>query len=353
MASYRQGAFRSVLEQRVFEVVRDTLQWCIEFAAANAYPYPISGTVYHNVQTAEFHGRLTEVDSFADPQTREIDCLLELDQPKPIRVLTSVKDSGHRQTVEHLGDYESLLNLLRGSQSGWLYWATVVARKGFQTGCEQTAKRADIALVPPLTGDVAWLAVLTEEEVLERVSDAIKVFVLGEAWKCDVGFYQCGTIYNSIFVATREPSGVPGSTRIRIPDGTEVPMRDFLQDAMAKESNKFRIPLSRSRTYVPFFDPPFLQSVARDGSVVPNAVGSTIVSSGVGLRFFRVRTDTGRELIADAQRALYVVQRNEQGRKLVRVDQLKIGTQVLCVDDDGTGSRPECIVAIEQLQSTE
>jgi hypothetical protein len=309
--------------------------------------------VYHNVQTAEFHGPLAEVDSFADPQTREIDCLLELDRPQRIRLLMSVKDSMHRQTLEHLGDYESLMNVLRTEPRGWLYWAMIVARKGFQTGCEQTAKRADIALIPPLTGDIAWLTVITEEEVLDRVSDAIKVFVLGNAWKCNSSFYESGSMYNAIYVATREPSGVPGGTRIRVPAGSEVPMGDFVREAMAKEHNRFRIPLSRDRIYVPFFEPPHVQSVDREGAVVSNPVGSTIVSSGVGLRFFRIQTETGRELIADAQRALYAVQAGQHGRKLVRIDQLKIGTQILCVDDQGTGSRSERIVAVEELKKEE
>src|SRR5204862_4736202 len=136
--------------------------------------------------------------------------------------------SGRRQEVQHVGDYEGLLAALRTNAQGWLYWAMVVPRKGFQSGCEETAKRADIALVPPITGSVEWLSVLTEEEVLERVTDAIKIFVLGDAWRCDTGWYSNGSVYNSIYVGTREPSGLPGTTRIRQGDGSEKPMKDFV-----------------------------------------------------------------------------------------------------------------------------
>ena len=183
--NYHQSAFRNTFEQRLFETVRDAVAWCASYAAKEGFPHQLKGDVYHNVQTAEFHGELSPTDTFADPQSREIDVLVELEKPQQIRLLTSGKDSNHRQKLEHVGDYEGLLAALRANAQGWLYWAMVVARKGFQSGCEETAKRADIALVPPITGSVEWLSVLTEEEVLERVTDAVKIFVLGDAWRCD------------------------------------------------------------------------------------------------------------------------------------------------------------------------
>ena len=109
------------------------------------FPHSVKGEVYHNVQTAEFHGELSTTDTFADPQSREIDVLVELKLPRQISLLTSGKDSDYRRTLEHVGDYEGLLAALRPNDHGWLYWAMIVARKGFQSGCEETAKRADIA----------------------------------------------------------------------------------------------------------------------------------------------------------------------------------------------------------------
>ena len=70
----------------------------------------------------------------------------------------------------------------------------IVARKGFQSGCEETAKRADIALVPPITGSVEWLNGLTEDEVLDRVADAVKIFTLGDAWRRDPSSYRTGDV---------------------------------------------------------------------------------------------------------------------------------------------------------------
>ena len=213
MSNYRQGAFRNPFEQRLFETVRDSLAWCTSYATNEGFPHSVKGAAYHNVQTAEFHGELSTTDTFADPQSREIDVLLELELPKTIRLLTSGKDSEHRQKLEHVGDYEGLLASLRSNDKGWLYWAMIVARKGFQSGCEETAKRADIALVPPITGSVEWLSVLTEEEVLDRVADAVKIFTLGDAWRCDSSSYRTGVVYNSIYVGTREPSALPGTKR--------------------------------------------------------------------------------------------------------------------------------------------
>ena len=84
-------------------------------------------------------------------------------------------------------------------------------------------------------------------------------------------------------------------------------MKEFIEEALAKPENRFRIPLSRDRTYVPFFAPPRVQSNTKDGKLISSEVGSTIIGSARGMRFFRIRTETGRELIADGQRALYTV----------------------------------------------
>ncbi len=353
MSKYSQGAFRNTFEQRLYETMRDGLSSCKSYADANDYPYRFQGDVYHNVQSDEFHGELSTTDTFADPQSREIDVLLELETPKNIRFLTSAKDSEHRQSLEHVGDYEGLLHALRANPQGWLYWAMVVARKGFQSGCEETAKRSDIALVPPITGSVSWLSVITEEEVLNRISDAVKIFILGESWRRSEDSYKTGDVYNAIYVATREPSGMLGSVKIRGGDGTETPMRDFIGDAIKKPANRHRIPLSRSRTYVPFFEAPMISSISRDGSVVSSPVASTIMGTSAGMKFFRVRTDKGRELIADAQRALYTVPPNRTSRKLVRVDSLKVGTSIVCTDEDGTNTRMESVTSVEEINPVE
>jgi hypothetical protein len=350
MTKYRQGAFRNSFEEGLFETVWNALTWCTKYAVDEGFPRPVKGEVYHNVQTAEFHGELSATDTFANPQSREIDILLELELPQKIRLLTSGKDSEHRQTLEHVGDYEGLLASLRANARGWLYWAMLVARKGFQSGCEETAKRADIALVPPITGSVQWLSVLTDEEVLERVADAVKIFTLGEAWRCDPSWYSSGSVYNSIYVGTREPSGLPGTTRIRQADGSEKSMKDFIGEALAKPDNRFRIPLSRERTYVPFFDPPMLHSMGKDRAVTSNPASSTIIGSSHQMRFFRIRTETGRELVADAQRALYTMPPDRSSRQLVRVDGLRVGTQVLCSNDDGTEARLEAVTSIEEVR---
>lgn len=349
MKDYRQGAFRNPFEKHLFETVRDTFAWCTSYAAKECFPRSVKGEVYHNVQTAEFHGELSTTDTFAAPQSREIDILLELELPGQIRLLTSGKDSDHRQKLEHVGDYESLLASLRSNDDGWLYWAMIIARKGFQSGCEETAKRADIALVPPITGSVEWLSVLTEEEVLDRVADAVKIFTLGDAWRRDRDSYRNGDVYNSIYVGTREPSGLPGTTRIRQGDGSEKPIKEFIEEALAKPENRFRIPLSRNRTYVPFFAAPRVQSNTKDGTLISSEVGSTIIGSPGGIRFFRVRTETGRELIADGQRALYAVSPGRSGHRLVRVDRLRVGVQILCSNDEGTRTRLEAVSFLEEI----
>jgi hypothetical protein len=350
MKNYRQGAFRNPFERHLFETIRDALAWCASYATKESFPHSIKGEVHHNVQTAEFHGEISTTDTFADPQSREIDVLVELELPQKIRLLTSGKDSDHRQTLEHIGDYEGLLASLRSNDHEWLYWAMIVARKGFQSGCEETAKRADIALVPPITGSVAWLSVLTEEEVLDRVTDAVRIFTLGEGWRRDRNSHRNGDVYNSIYVGTREPSGLPGTTRIRQGDGSEKPMKEFVEEALARPENRFRIPLSRDRMYVPFLAPPRVQSNTKDGKLVSSEVGSTIIGSSRGIRFFRIRTETGREIVADGQRALYTAPSGRSSHQLVRVDRLRVGMQILCSNDEGAQTRPEVVSLAEELE---
>ena len=341
MKDYRQGAFRNLFEQRLFETARDAAAWCATYAAAESFPHVVQGEVYHNVQTADFHGELSTTDTFASPQSREVDVLIEMSQPQQIKLLISGKDSDHRQTLEHVGDYEGLLSALRLTTQDWLYWGMIVARKGFQSGCEETAKRADVALVPPITGSVAWLSLLTEEEVLERLTNAVKIFVLGEAWRRDEKSYRSGDVYNSIFVGTREPSGLPGKTQIRQGDGSERSISELIGEAIAKPENRFQIPLSRGRTYVPFFLPPAVVSKAKDGTIVSSEVASTIIGPATGIRFFRVCTKSGRELVADGQRALYTAVPGRSSHQLVRVDRLRVGTHIVCSDENGVQARLE------------
>ena len=104
MNVYRQGAFRNTFEQHLFERVQDTLTWCTSYAAGIGFPRSIAGEVYHNVQTGEFPGELSTTDTFAAPQSREIDVLIEIGLPQQIRLLISGKDSERRQRLEHVGD---------------------------------------------------------------------------------------------------------------------------------------------------------------------------------------------------------------------------------------------------------
>jgi hypothetical protein len=126
-------------------------------------------------------------------------------------------------------------------------------------------------------------------------------------------------------------------------------MKDFVEEALSKPENRFRIALSRDRTYVPLFAPPMVQSAAKDGTLIPSPVASTIISSSRGMRFFRIRTETGRELVADAQRALYVVPPGGSGRQLVRVDALRVGTRILCSDEDANQTRLESVTLVEEI----
>jgi hypothetical protein len=271
--------------------------------ACESYPFSITASVFHNVQTIDFHGILSDIDTFSQPQSREIDVLLETHEPKKCRLLISCKDYATQVEVKEIGDLKELMTSLRTSPNEWLYWSLAVGRHGFQAGCEAMAKTADIALVPPVTGNVAWLKYLTLEEIVERVEDAIKVFLLGDISWLDASSYTEGNLYNGIIIATREPSGMPGQTKIRNGESKETTMKAFIDEALKRKGNKFEVPLSRGRTYIPLFDPPQIQSL------------------------------------------------NKQGQVVSSVDQLKPGTKILGVSEDNTRGEVDEVLDVNQLRA--
>lgn len=342
---YPEGNFRNDFEREVFQALEAELTWCRDFVSSGQAK-AFEADLFHNVQTLDFHGPLSSVPTFSTPQSREIDILVEIVKPHPVRLLTSLKDQSAAIGVDHIGDLESLLTVLQ-SQGTCCYLGMVVARHGFQAGCEESAKRADCALLPPITGDTDWHKLITKEEIIERTRDAMRVLLLFGCHWLPGQERAHGDFYNEIFVLTRQPSGMPGTTKVSSPAAGQVSMKDFVEAALAKPVNAFTIPISGGRVFYPLFDPIEITSVDRQGNQVISRVRSILKGSGAGVAFYRVRTDSGRELICDGQRALYVI--DSHGRqRLVRVDTLRVGAAVL-VADETHGSKAERIALVESL----
>jgi hypothetical protein len=241
---------------------------------------------------------------------------------------------------------ESLLSVLR-SDGVWCYLGMVVARHGFQSGCEESAKRGDCALVPPITGNTEWHKFITEEEILEGTRDAVRALLLfGCHWLPDQERAH-GDFYNEVFVLTREPSGLPGKTKVTSPSAGQISMKDFVEAALAMPANAFPIPISNGRVLYPLFDPVEITSVDRQGKQVTSRVRSIVKGRATGIEFYRVRTESGREITCDGQRALYII--DDYGlQRLVRVDTLRVGAAVL-VADETHGSKTERVTVVELL----
>jgi hypothetical protein len=161
---------------------------------------------------------------------------------------------------------ESLLAFLRVA-TGCCYLGLVVGRRGFQSGCEETAKRCDIALIPPLTGNTDWLKLITREEILERVRDAVRALLLFGVHWLSASSRGSGDFYNEVFVVAREPSGLPGTTKIAIPNGENITLSDLIRAALKEPENQLVIPLRRNRELHPLFKPVEVTSLSPDGSV--------------------------------------------------------------------------------------
>lgn len=345
MTCYREGEFRNDFERKLFQELEAEITWCHDFVSqgrAKAF----EADVFHNVQTLDFHGPLSSVPTFSCPQSREIDIFIEIAKPHQVRLVTSLKEYSSAVSVDHIGDMESLLSVLRNN-AAWCYLGMVVARHGFQSGCEESAKRADCALIPPITGNAEWHKLITEEEIIERVRDAARALLLfGCHWLPDQS-RESGDFYNEVFVLTREPSGLSGKTKVRTPSFGQVSMEDLVGAALAKPANAFPIPISRGRVLHPLFDPVEITSVNREGKQVSSRVRSIISGSTRDIEFYRVRTESGREITCDGQRALYSI--DEFGfQRLVRVDTLRVGAAVL-VADEPNDSKTERVTAVELL----
>jgi len=345
MRRYREGKFRNHFERKLFQGMEAEIAWCRDFVSKGRAKAFEAG-VFHNVQTLDFHGPLSSVPTFGSPQSREIDILVEIVKPRQVRLLTSLKDHSSAISVDHVGDIESLLSVLRNDVA-WCYLGMVVARHGFQSGCEESAKRGDCALVPPITGNTEWHKLITEEEILERTRDALRALLLfGCHWLPD---QECGhgDFYNEVYVLTREPSGLHGKTKVMSPSARQVSMKSFVEAALAKPANAFPIPISGGRVLHPLFDPVEIISVNREGKQVTSRVRSIVKGRATGIEFYRVRTESGREIISDGQRALYII--DDYGlQRLVRVDTLRVGAAVL-VADDAHGSKTERATVVELL----
>jgi len=68
------------------------------------------------------------------------------------------------------------------------------------------------------------------------------------------------------------------------------------------------------------------------------------------VRFFRVRTELGREFVVDGRRAVYTVPPGRSSRQLVRVDCLRAGAQILCSNDEGTQTPLEAVNLVEEIE---
>ena len=48
MSKYREGAFRNNFEKNIFGKVKETCEWCIEFARSG-YAGTVEAAVFHNI----------------------------------------------------------------------------------------------------------------------------------------------------------------------------------------------------------------------------------------------------------------------------------------------------------------
>jgi hypothetical protein len=142
-----------------------------------------------------------------------------------------------------------------------------------------------------------------------------------------------------VFVVTREPSGLPGETKITIPSGESIPLSELIRSALKEPENQLSIPLSRGPEFHPLFKPVEVKNFAPDRSMRSSQVRSVISGPRIGISFYRVRTAGGKEVVCDGQRALYVAMASGASR-LTRVDHLKPGAKVMVQDGEKVKSDP-------------
>ena len=92
-----------------------------------------------------------------------------------------------------------------------------------------------------------------------------------------------------------------------------------------------------------------IRELSKNGKISKSPVRSIIANPRSGIAFYRVKTASGKELIADGQRALYVTESDSGHHRLVRVEKLKTGIKIISVSEGGTETELDEVMDIKIL----
>lgn len=307
------------------------------------YGQKLKAQIYHNVNTSEIIGKLTDKTTFSKPLGREIDIFVKVTSPKKLFIFISVKNVNSPLKATHLSDFVDTLQKAR-RKVAFPILAAVISHSGFQSGCEELAKDADVALVPPISGDPYWFKTLTTEDIVEKAQIMLTLAVLVASKWYSKRSYKTGDFYNEVYVVTREPSGMPGSTSVKMADGTTKSMEDLFNKVVKSKLGKWVLKFG-DLEYIPLEKPLKVKSKDKFGKIVTSKVNAIMRRKRPSTPYVYLKTASGRELICDPQRGFYI--KEEGYERLYRADQLKIGMKILAYDEKTDDVFEDELVAIE------
>lgn len=345
---YSEGPFRDEFEELIYNVLKTRLSK-IKSAFLEMYDQRLRAQIFHNVNTFEIVGKLTNRTTFSKPLSREIDLLVEVASPKRLLIFTSVKNTNSPIKAAHLGDLVDILQKARKKVT-FPILGSVISKSGFQSGCEELAKEADVALVPPISGDAYWFRTLTIEDVITKSQHMLDLALLVTSAWYSRRSYNTGDFYNEVYVVTREPSGMPRTTPIKMANGTMKSMEDLFKEVVKGELGKWVLKFG-DLEYIPLKKPLKVKSKDKFGRIVTSRVRAIMRRKRPSTSYVRLKTATGRELICDPQRGLYV--REKSYERLYRADQLRVGMKILAYDEETDNVFEDELIAIERVNDLE
>jgi hypothetical protein len=345
---YSEGPFRDNFEELIYAILKARLSK-IRSAFFKMYNQRLRAKIYHNVNTLEIVGKLTDRTTFSKPLGREVDLFVKVTSPKRLFIFMSIKNSNSPIKASHVGDFADTLQKARRKVT-FPILASIISRSGFQSGCEELAKDADVALVPPISGDPYWFKTLTVEDVIRKAQYMLDLALLVTLRWYSKRCYKSGDFYNEVYVVIREPSGMPRSTPVKMANGTTKIMEDLFKEVVNHELGKWVLKFGELE-YIPLEKPLEVKSKDKLGRIVTSKVRAIMRRKRPSTPYIRLKTATGRELICDPQRGLYV--REKGYERLYRADQLRIGMKILAYDEEADKVFDDELIEIELVDDGE
>ncbi|TSA43176.1 hypothetical protein D4R54_01325 [archaeon] len=344
LSNHKERKFKNPLEKKLYSLFNRVLsQSSLAFKEIHNSGLVVS--LLHNVTTDCICPAISKSVTFSKPLRREIDLLVDVKRPKNIKILLSVKNTTRPVGIQQLADFKDTIMRLRAVVK-YPVMGAMISRNGFQSACEAIAKEADIALVPPITGAPSWFKRLTERAILRKAEYLLRFTLLHAITRYKRNSYERGEYYNQVYLITRESSGLPSTSEVRMANGSRLTMAQIFNKVVKKRLGSYALSFG-DLEYVPLRRPLEVMSVDKDGRKVMSRISAVIRQKRRFPYYVKLKTMSGKELVCDPQRGLYTLKNGRQ--RLIRADKLRLSMRILSYDESRKKVIQDEVISIERV----